>query len=135
MVALSKIETSVLDHTVNENSLSDRTDTNLYYIYSIADIFKNINTKDYQFLKYIPNMRRRSFAFAFCVKHREIRARLMIHHQRLAVLVNYLAVAKPTFKLLRFYYRVKLRLDIGISFSYTFYETVICFRNLRHGGL
>ena len=45
MVALSKIETSVLDHTVNENSLSDRTDTNLYYIYSIADIFKNINTK------------------------------------------------------------------------------------------
>ena len=55
MVALSKIETSVLDHTVNENSLSDRTDTNLYYIYSIADIFKNINTKDYRFLKYIPN--------------------------------------------------------------------------------
>lgn len=54
-VALSKIETSVLAHTASDSSLTDRTDTDLYYNYSIADIFKNIITKDYKFLKYIPD--------------------------------------------------------------------------------
>lgn len=42
-------------HTASDSSLTDRTDTDLYYNYSIADIFKNINTKDYKSLKYIPD--------------------------------------------------------------------------------
>ena len=48
-VALSKIETSVLAHTASEDSLTDKAGANLYYTYSIADVFKNINTVDYQF--------------------------------------------------------------------------------------
>ena len=40
-------------------------------------------------------------AIAFSIEHGEVRVCLMIHHQWLAVFVNYLAVIKPTLELLR----------------------------------
>ena len=57
------------------------------------------------------------------VKHRKIRVRSMVHHQRLPVLVHHLAVSKPAFEL--FCFRLFQIFDSRTRVVYTMDEAVL----------